>query len=72
VTPGWAALDDRYELAAVITARAGDYRIRRDDLDSYLIPSNPDDATVQHIRRTGRGIAYTRSAFAYVFTRTCR
>lgn len=64
---GLAALDDRYELAAVVTARAGDYRVGHADLDSYLIPRNPGDATAEHIRETGRGIAYTRSAFAYVF-----
>lgn len=64
---GLAALDDRYELEAVVTARAGRYRVSRADLDTYLTPKNPHDATVEHIRRTGRGIAYTRSAFAYLF-----
>ncbi len=64
---GLAALGDRYELEAAVAARAGDYRVSRADLDTYLIPQNPSDATALHIRRTGRGIAYTRSAFAYVF-----
>jgi hypothetical protein len=62
-----AALDDRYELAAVITARAGDYRVSRAHLDSYLIPKNPGDAIAERILQTHRGIAYTRSAFAYAF-----
>lgn len=65
---GLAALDDHYVLEAIVTTRAGEYSVSRDDLDSYLIPKNPQDATVEHIRRTGRGIAYTRSAVAYVFT----
>lgn len=64
---GLAALDDRYTLEAVVTARAGSYRVGSADLDTYLIPKKRQDATAAHIRRTGRGIAYTRSAFAYVF-----
>lgn len=62
-----AALDPRYELAAVVTARRGDYRVSERDLGRYLVPTDPSHATADHIRRTGRGIGYTRSAFAYVF-----
>lgn len=62
-----AALDGRYALTAVVQSQAGGYRLVSDDLGRFLQPRNPDRATVEHVRRTGRGIAYTRSPFAYVF-----
>lgn len=65
-----AALDDRYALAAVVQSRSGDYRLVTDGLERFLQPKNPEHATVEHIRETGRGIAYTRAAFAYVFRLT--
>lgn len=61
------ALDDRFELFAAVRSRAGDHRIVTDDLDRFLRPRDPGLATVERIRRTGRGIAYTTPAFAYVF-----
>lgn len=64
---GLAALDDRYALAAVVTARGGSYHVDSADLGTYLVPKRPEHATPAHIRRTGRGIAYTRPAFAYLF-----
>lgn len=62
-----AALDPRYELAAVVNSRRGEYRVSERDLGGYLVPKDPSHATAEHIRRTGRGIGYTRSAFAYLF-----
>jgi len=46
------------------------YRLDTDTLDSYLIPKKPTAAKPDTIRREGRGIAYTRGAFAYLFQRT--
>lgn len=48
-------------------APATTYRDSHDALDTCLILKNPQLATAEHIRRTGRGIGYTRAAFAYVF-----
>ncbi|MBD8506044.1 hypothetical protein HT102_06050 [Hoyosella sp. G463] len=62
-----AALDPRLELVAAVHSRDGRFRIDRDQLDSYLIPKKPADADPALIRSRGRGIAYTRSAFAYLF-----
>lgn len=39
------------------------------DLDSYLVPKQPIDVTVDLVRQRGRGIAHTKSPFAYVFER---
>lgn len=64
-----AHLDPRYELAAVVIARAGDYRVSTDKLNGYLVPKKPQDISVESLHATGRGIGYTISPFAYVFTR---
>ncbi len=62
-----AALDPDLELAAAVHHRSGRYRLDLADLDSYLIPKSVDPPDAEGIRRSGRGIAYTRTAFAYVF-----
>lgn len=63
-----AALDPSLRLAAAVHQRAGRYRLDTEDLDGYLIPKRPSAADPDTIRRAGRGIAYTRTAFAYIFT----
>lgn len=65
-----AALDPRLELVAAVLHRGGVYRLDRDDLDTYLVPKKPAATDAELIRRSGRGIAYTRTAFAYVFRLT--
>lgn len=62
-----AALDARLTLVGVIHDSDGRRGIDERDLDTYLIPKRPAAADAAEIRRNGRGIAYTRSAFAYVF-----
>ena len=63
-----ASLDGRYSLAGVITSRSGEYRVRTDELDAYLVPKGATP-TVESVKASGRGVAYTRSAFAYLFER---
>lgn len=62
-----AALDPTLRLAAAIHQRDGKYRLTTASLDSYLIPKRPSAADPNTIRRQRRGIAYTKTAFAYVF-----
>ena len=64
-----ASIDPRYRLAAVINARSGSYLITDRDLDGYMIPKRPTEITGELLHDTGRGIAYTRSPFAYLFQR---
>lgn len=61
------ALDDAYRLVGVVTSRGGEYVVRGEGLDGYLIPKRPEQADADMIRAAGRGIAYTKPAFAYVF-----
>lgn len=62
-----AALDPSLQLVAAVHERDGAYHLDTRSLDSYLVPKRPAAADADAIRRLGRGIAYTRSAFAYVF-----
>lgn len=61
-----AALDPSLRLVGVAHHRDGRYLVSTDRLEGYLMPQRPEAADPEQIRRTGRGIAYTRSAFAYV------
>lgn len=64
-----ASIDERYRLTGVVTSRNGEYRVSTADLDSYLVPRQPIEVTPDLVRERGRGIAYTRSPFAYLFVR---
>ena len=62
-----AALDPTTRLVAAVHQQADRYRLDVDELDRYLVPKRPDAADPDKIRASGRGIAYTKTAFAYVF-----
>lgn len=64
-----ASLDPRYELTGVIDARDGSYRVIASNLDTYLIPKKPQTITIETLHESGRGVGYTKSPFAYLFTR---
>ena len=64
-----ASIDSRYELWAVVVSRGGRYSVRRDDLDSYLVPKRDVEVTKEFLHSSGRGVGYTRSPFAYIFRR---
>lgn len=64
-----ASIDGRYLLAAVVQSRSGRYRVDNSGLEHYLIPKKPEPLTVHRLHELGRGVAYTRSAFAYLFQR---
>ncbi|NND85455.1 MAG: hypothetical protein HKN46_09945 [Acidimicrobiia bacterium] len=62
-----ASIDPAYELAGVVVSRSGNYRVSRKDLASYLIPKDGEEVTKGRLHELGRGIAYTKSPFAYLF-----
>lgn len=62
-----AALDPDLELVAV-AVRAGDsWAVVSERLEHHLVAKDPSRNDPEAIRRSGRGIAYTRPAFAYLF-----
>lgn len=64
-----ASIDPRFELSGVVVSGSGNYRVRTADLETYLIPKQPAELTPEVLHERGRGIAYTRAAFAYLFRR---
>jgi hypothetical protein len=64
-----ASVDPRYVLTGVVTARSGNYRVDTTDLDTYLIPKKPQIIAAESLHETNRGVGYTKSPFAYLFTR---
>jgi len=65
-----ASIDPRYTLSGVVVSRSGGYRVRTDSLNSYLQPKTGSAITPEMLHRRRRGIPYTKSPFAYLFTRT--
>lgn len=64
-----ASIDSRHELSGAVILRDGNYRIDRSALERYLVPKKPQDVTRESLHASGRGVAYTVGAFAYLFTR---
>ena len=64
-----ASIDPRYQLSGVVNSRSGDYQVSTTNLETYLIPKKPVTVTAEGLRKTRRGIGYTKSPFAYLFTR---
>ncbi len=64
-----ASIDPRYQLSGVVTSRSGNYKVSTDRLDTYLVPKRPIALTPALLHERGRGIAYTKSPFAYLFTK---
>jgi len=64
-----ASLDPHYKLVSVIHRRGNHFRIHRDDLDLYLIPKKGSEITREALLASGRGVGYSRPAFAYIFER---
>ena len=62
-----AALNDAWQFVAAVQHRGDRYRLDEAALESYLVPKRPERADANQIRAAGRGIAYTRKAFAYIF-----
>ncbi len=65
-----ASLDPCYALLGVITVRGGRYRARTESLDDYLVPKRGVPPTDDDLHRSNRGIAYTKTPFAYLFRRS--
>lgn len=65
-----APIDSRYELQGVVISRSGSYRVSTDGLDTHLVPKGSVEIAAELLHQRGRGIAYTKSPFAYLFQRT--
>lgn len=64
-----ASIDPRYRLRAVVTSRPGSYTVDARNLDDYLVPKRDVEVTRESLHASGRGVAYTKSPFGYLFER---
>lgn len=64
-----ASIDERYQLAGVVLSARGDYRVKTEGLDEYLVPKRDVEITQDALHNSGRGVAYTKPAYAYLFER---
>ena len=62
-----ASLNSRFRLRGVVVSRSGRYSVRTKELDTYLVPKRDVEVTVELLHETGRGVAYSKSPFAYLF-----
>ena len=67
-----ASIDPRWRLAAVVNRRDDRYHVSTERLDDYLIPKRGTPPTHDELHQLGRGIAYTRTAAAYLFQKIAR
>jgi hypothetical protein len=52
-----------------VTSLSDRYAVDSRHLDTYLVPAGDVDVTKEHLHASGRGVAYTKSPFAYLFER---
>jgi len=64
-----ASIDPEYRLVGVVKSRGGKYTVTDRDLDGYMVPKRPVVITPESLHLSGRGVAYTKPAFAYLFQR---
>lgn len=64
-----ASIDPRYRLRGVVTSGSGEYRVIESGLDEYLVPKSDAEVTTESLHASGRGVAYAKPAFAYLFER---
>ncbi len=62
-----AAIDPRYELVGVLIRGTAGYRLRTESLEGYLTPKTPIELSNEVLHSRGRGVAYEKTAAAYLF-----
>lgn len=63
-----ASFDPEYKLIAVYRRKTDDqFSISDKDLSSFLIPKNDKEPDLEKLKKTMKGIAYTKSPTGYIF-----
>jgi hypothetical protein len=62
-----ASADADYRFVGAVTARGRRYRLIETDLERYFVPKNIREITPEYLFESRRGVAYTKTAWAYVF-----
>ncbi len=64
-----ASIDPRYRLRAAVTSCSGVYSVSEAELEFFLTPERDVEVSKKLLHETGRGVADTKSPFAYLFER---
>jgi hypothetical protein len=62
-----AALDPELTFIGAVTHKSGKFKLRENKLEDYFIPKKPEKFTEDQIRKSGKGVGFTKTAFMYVF-----
>ncbi len=62
-----ASIDPTYRLVGAVTTRSGNYTVSDTHLETYLVPKRPTTISADALHHSGRGVGYTKPAFAYLF-----
>ena len=62
-----AALDPELSFVGAIDHRSGLFRLDEHNLEEYFIPKHPEKFTEEKIRKSGKGVGFTKTAFVYLF-----
>ena len=64
-----AYLDERFALIGVVKRNGNRFSYSENFLDTYFIPKGKKKIDTEIIEKTMKGPAYTKTAYAYVFTK---
>lgn len=64
-----ASRDADFRFVAAVINRSGKFRLKEDKLGDYFVPKKPVELTDEEIEKKQKGIAYTKTAWAYLFER---
>ncbi len=64
-----ANIDPDFQLIAVVKRRSDRFTLTESSLDEYMVTARPVQITPELLRKRGRGFAYTKPAWAYLFRR---
>jgi hypothetical protein len=62
-----ASIDPDYRFVGAVTARGGRFQLIETDLKRYFVPKNNGEISPEYLIKSQRGIAYTKTAWAYIF-----
>ncbi|MBC8229253.1 hypothetical protein H8E77_06880 [bacterium] len=62
-----ASVDPEFEFIGVINRRNSKFKLSSENLNSYFIPKKKIEISREYIESIGRGVGYTKTAFAYIF-----
>jgi len=64
---GFAYLDPDYQIDAIVSYAKEIFSISDNDLETCFIPKNDQPIAIDTLMKSGKGIGYSKTAYAYIF-----